>query len=141
LVAVALFFAVVTTGLDRWQDFRFDQRLAAAQQSAEIAARLKQAVGEIADSADRGSLPPEWTKTEILGALTEALPDSVWLDRIHVEAGTVDISGFATEAANLVPLLEDTKTFQDVHFVGPVVRDPEKQKEQFQISMTLRDVE
>lgn len=57
-----------------------------------------------------------------LEALSRALPDEAWLDRLDVSQGIVTIAGSATNADRLVGLLEASKNFSDVQFSAPVMR-------------------
>ncbi|MDX6748722.1 PilN domain-containing protein [Geminicoccaceae bacterium 1502E] len=54
-----------------------------------------------------------------LEALTRALPDSVWLADLALSNGEIQITGYAANAAHLLPLLESTRHFADVRFRAP----------------------
>lgn len=57
-----------------------------------------------------------------LEALSRALPDEAWLDRLEVSQGVVTIVGSATNADRLVGHLEASKHFSDVQFSAPITR-------------------
>ena len=58
----------------------------------------------------------------MLEALSRALPDGAWLDRLDVSQGVLTIAGSATNADRLVGLLEASKHFRDVQFSAPITR-------------------
>jgi general secretion pathway protein L len=57
-----------------------------------------------------------------LEALSRALPDEAWLNRLEVGQGAVTIAGSATSADRLVGLLEASRHFSDVQFSAPITR-------------------
>lgn len=57
-----------------------------------------------------------------LEALSRALPDEAWLDRLEVSQGVVTIAGSATNADRLIGHLEASKLFSDVQFSAPITR-------------------
>lgn len=57
--------------------------------------------------------------TVTLEALARTLPDSVWLADLAMSGDEIQITGFAPNAASLLPLLESTRHFADVRFRAP----------------------
>jgi general secretion pathway protein L len=69
----------------------------------------------------------------VLAALTAALPDTTWVQRVEVDAKRVRLRGTSTTASSLIPILEDSPMFRRVTFDAPVTRNPATGKEQFQL--------
>jgi Tfp pilus assembly protein PilN len=76
--------------------------------------------------------------TVLLAALTDALPDSGWLDGIHLDGSDLMISGFAPAAADLIAALERSGSFTNVRFAAAVVHDPARRAERFQIAASFK---
>jgi general secretion pathway protein L len=72
-----------------------------------------------------------------LEALSRALPDEAWLDRLEVSQGAVTIAGSATNADRLVGLLEASKHFSDVQFSAPITRADGEARETFTITAKI----
>ena len=69
----------------------------------------------------------------VLAALTAALPDTTWVQRVEVDAYRVRLRGTSTTASSLIPIIEDSPMFHRVTFDAPVTRNPATGKEQFQL--------
>jgi general secretion pathway protein L len=74
---------------------------------------------------------------EIWGELTRTLPDTAWISQLQATKRKVSISGFATEAAPLIGILEHEPLFRQVAFTNPVSFDPSVGAERFGISFEL----
>jgi general secretion pathway protein L len=65
----------------------------------------------------------------VLEALSRALPDDAFLSELELSGDRLRIAGFATNAAPLVPLLEELPALEDVRFQAPssktILEDPE----------------
>jgi len=65
----------------------------------------------------------------VLEALSRALPDDAFLSELELSGDRLRIAGFATNAAPLVPLLEELPALEDVRFRAPssktILEDPE----------------
>ena len=64
----------------------------------------------------------------------------VRLDRLAFDGSTIDISGFAPDAASLLLRLGQSPASHDVHFLGPTVRDAASGREHFQIGLKSAEV-
>jgi Tfp pilus assembly protein PilN len=73
----------------------------------------------------------------VLLELTRVMPDSVRVLDLRLEGDVVALSGLAGNAADLIGLLERSKSFSDVKFASPVVRKSESGVERFEIGMRL----
>ncbi len=136
LAGLVLALAAALFATDHWQAADRTARLERVQADADLARALQQRLG--APGRDAAALrqgrPP---MTEVLAALTRALPDGTWLERLSITDGALDMTGLAPDAAALIPLLERTPPFRNVRFAGAVVRDMRVGRERFQITLDL----
>jgi general secretion pathway protein L len=70
----------------------------------------------------------------VLRELTELLPPDVWLTSFSADRGGIELTGFAGSAAQLIPLLEASPTFERVEFTSPVTKG--RDREQFRLRAT-----
>ena len=78
--------------------------------------------------------------TEVLaltGALSELLPDGVWLDQIIIDGTEVTLVGFAPSAAEVTRILTDLPALSDIKFASPVIRDNSQSIERFRIAANI----
>lgn len=78
--------------------------------------------------------------TEVLaltGALSEILPDGVWLDQIVIDGLDVTLVGYAASAADVTRILTEDARLTDISFASPVIRDNSQSIERFRIAATL----
>lgn len=59
----------------------------------------------------------------VLEALSELLPDSVWLSDLTIEGGNVTLNGFADDAAAVLGLVEGSPYFAGAEFRAPSTRE------------------
>jgi len=59
--------------------------------------------------------------TEILRELTGLLPDTAYLSELNFRERTVEITGLAPSASQLLPVLETSPLFKGVEFSAPIV--------------------
>jgi Tfp pilus assembly protein PilN len=78
-----------------------------------------------------------WQKLNLLQEVTHLLPDGTWLQELHISEETVEINGYSTHAADLVPPLENSPYFTQVEFTAPIIRDNQN-REVFRIRMRLK---
>jgi hypothetical protein len=67
-----------------------------------------------------------------LRELTEALPNDAWLTTLSLDAKGVELTGAASAASTLIPLLENSPRLERVEFSSPVTRGRDN-REQFRI--------
>src|SRR5439155_7914757 len=67
----------------------------------------------------------------VLRELTELLPNDAWLTLVSLDAKGVELTGQASAASALIPLLENSPRFERVEFASPVTRG--RDREQFRI--------
>src|SRR5205814_5248930 len=78
-------------------------------------------------SLENGSVRP----LPLLRELTELLPNDAWLTLLSADTKGVELTGQASAAAALIPLLENSPRLERVEFSSPVTRG--RDKEQFRI--------
>jgi len=74
--------------------------------------------------------------TEILRELTGLLPDSAYLSELTFRERTVEITGLAPSASQLLPVIEASPLFSGVEFSAPIVAQGAG-LERFRIRMRL----
>lgn len=72
-----------------------------------------------------------------LEAMSRALPDDAWLNRLEVAQGIVTISGNAANAAALIERLETSRHFADVQLSAPTTRADGETGEAFTITARI----
>lgn len=78
-------------------------------------------------SLETGSVRP----LPLLRELTDLLPNDAWLTLLSADTKGVELTGQASAAAALIPLLENSPRLERVEFSSPVTRG--RDKEQFRI--------
>jgi len=79
----------------------------------------------------------DWQKLRLLQELTRLLPDGTWLQQVQIDEDSVEIYGYSSRAADLVPPLENSRYFRQVEFTMPITRDNQN-REIFRIRMQLK---
>ncbi len=74
----------------------------------------------------------------ILKELTTRLPSDVWLQNLAIKQSAAVITGTADSTSKLIPLLEQSDLFTDVHFVDSISHV--KDREQFKIKLPLKSM-
>lgn len=67
----------------------------------------------------------------LLRELTELIPPDAWLTTMSLDTKTIELTGQATAANQLIPLLEGSPRLEKVEFASPVTKG--RDKEQFRI--------
>lgn len=73
----------------------------------------------------------------ILEELSFILPDTTYLTSFSVRQSQVKITGFSSDAAALIPLVDSSKVFANPRFVSAVVRTPDRKGEQFDLELEV----
>jgi len=74
---------------------------------------------------------------EIMKEITAILPETAWVQRFSLSAGSVEIEGYADTTSNLIPLLESAPRFRDVAFLSPITKGRDG-KERFRIGLKVQ---
>ena len=78
-----------------------------------------------------------WQKLYLLQQLAKVLPDGTWLQELQIGEDSVEMNGYSSHAAELVPPLENSPYFTQVEFTAPITRDNQN-REVFRIRMRLK---
>jgi Tfp pilus assembly protein PilN len=81
-----------------------------------------------ADGVEAAAIRP----LPVLRDLTELLPNDAWLTTVSLDPKGVELTGAASAASTLIPLLENSPRLERVEFSSPVTRSRDN-KEQFRI--------
>jgi general secretion pathway protein L len=77
---------------------------------------------------------------ELLGRLSTLLPDSVYLTRLELRGHTVNISGLAANAAEVMEILGAQPGFHEVRAPAAITRDPLSKRESFAIEFRFSSI-
>jgi Tfp pilus assembly protein PilN len=81
------------------------------------------------------------SKLDILKELTEIIPDEMWLTRFsYVERKgkkEIELSGYADTASEIIPILEESKLFENVKFKSSIVKDVKSNKERLNVTAVV----
>ena len=74
---------------------------------------------------------------KILAALTNDIPDGVWISQISITNNEVRLAGFSDHApSELVVILQQNPLFLETRLSGPVVRDRRLERDRFEMVLT-----
>jgi general secretion pathway protein L len=109
------------------------------RKAADAAAKLREQVQTLARTraaaaTQREALP---LVVDVLAELTARLPDDTWLTDLRLSDAHMQLSGYASSAATLVPVIENSPMFQGARLSGPVLPDASMQRERFSIEADL----
>jgi general secretion pathway protein L len=109
------------------------------RKAADAAAKLREQVQTLARTraaaaTQREALP---LMVDVLAELTARLPDDTWLTDLRLSDAHMQLSGYASSAATLVPVIENSPMFQGARLSGPVLPDASMQRERFSIEADL----
>ncbi len=107
------------------------QSIEGLQSDAERLEKLSGAIGKIKDS--------EISKIKLLEELTIVFPEDSWLTEFRYKAGErkVKLSGYAVSASKLIPILEESKLFENVKFTSPITTEKGRDRERFRLEMIV----
>ena len=109
------------------------------RKAADAAAKLREQVQTLARTraaaaTQREALP---LVVDVLAELTARLPDDTWLTDLRLSDAHMQLSGYASSAATLVPIIENSPMFEGARLSGPVLPDESMQRERFSIEADL----
>ena len=67
-------------------------------------------------------------KLPVLEELSHSLPKDTWLTHLKIKQKKIEIKGYTPVASKLIPILEQSKSFQDTGFVGTIVSESAGEK-------------
>ncbi len=74
----------------------------------------------------------------ILREMTQLIPETAWIQDLSFSEKGIQISGYATSASELIPILEDSPLFKDVVFLSTITKEKDG-KERFRIGLKLEN--
>ncbi|HEY8015884.1 MAG TPA: PilN domain-containing protein [Dongiaceae bacterium] len=109
------------------------------RKAADAAAKLREQVQTLARTraaaaTQREALP---LVVDVLAELTARLPDDTWLTDLRLSDVHMQLGGYASSAATLVPIIENSPMFEGARLSGPVLPDSSMQRERFSIEADL----
>jgi len=137
LAAATLLLALAIPAVTMIRDERRLDALNAAL--ARLAPQVRE-VEQVAGAAERARREVETLRSfeaqhvrvlPLLRELTELLPQDVWLTNLSLDKKGLELAGFANAAAQLIPILEASPTFDRVEFTSPVTKG--RDREQFRL--------
>ena len=66
--------------------------------------------------------------SEVVALVTELLPDDTWLERLSIDAETVEMSGYSSNAAGLIDRFETHPAFLEPIFRSPITREDGRER-------------
>jgi general secretion pathway protein L len=143
LVVVAAGLGVGALLLQGYQDRQYMYRLDAAARALDTQVRQVDLIAK--DLNERKRLLNAMRTVEsgtlralpLLRELTDLLPQDAWLNSLSVDSKSVELTGQAGAASQLIPLLENSGWLAGVEFTSPVTRG--RDREQFRIKAALEN--
>lgn len=105
---------------------RLDPEVKAVEQIGTQVVQQKRLLATL-QSAEAGGLRP----LPVLRELTELIPNDAWLHSLAMDRQGLELTGQATAASQLIPLLDGSSSLERVEFTAPVTKV--QAKEQFRI--------
>lgn len=138
--ALALSAAWITVTRHETAVAELEEQLAAARSSVAAAQSAQTETGarllEMKSVSELKTNRAEMVR--IVEEVTRLLPDSAWLTDLSIADGVIDMSGFANQAAGLLPVLEASPLFTDAAPTSPVTLDASRNQERFSFRLRLR---
>lgn len=75
----------------------------------------------------------------LINALADAIDETAWLDRVTLNRETIEIQGYAANAAEILYIVDELPHFSDARFKSAISRDAKSGKERFQIRAVLTE--
>jgi general secretion pathway protein L len=76
--------------------------------------------------------------TLIVEEVTRLVPDTAWLEELHIEGDGVEIAGLATSASNLLQIFERSAMFHETRFTAPLRLESGSDRERFRLRTRLK---
>jgi general secretion pathway protein L len=106
---------------------------------AEVIQRIGQDIEQLRESAnflvDKKRATP--LTLDIIDELTRLLPDNTWVNNLTIKGKEVQIQGFSTTAATLIPIIDGSQLFMNPRFRSSVISSQDSDEERFHLSMDI----
>lgn len=120
---------------------RLDTEIARVKSAADGALALRAELD--AEAAEAGFLAEaknsRASMTQLLAELTRLVPDDSYIIQLEIKEGTIQISGFADRASDLITILDQSAVFTSPTFQSAVTRNRRRGKERFQIAIDVAE--
>lgn len=140
MIATGISCLVAPLRIEKIQGHEIDRQMALIKGEVRKAEAIKKEgdllAGEIATINSFKQNSP--MALAILKELTTILPKSAWLTRVRIAETTVDIEGYASAAAELLPKLEASSYLKKVEFASTTTRDQRLNADRFAIKMEIK---
>jgi general secretion pathway protein L len=141
LVALGLALIAIMLPLNKKQQLveRLERDIAVVRAEAEQSLAIRDQLDLLATKARflAATKNQRLTMTEVLAELTRTLPDHSHITQLQIRDNSVELSGLADKASDLIAILDQSPLLASPAFQSPVTRDPRSDKERFQISVDL----
>lgn len=115
------------------------EQQAALRQQALVAERLRAEWEARQGGGDLDALKRRHTGAlGLIAGLTRLLPDDAWLTELRLTGQEVILAGYAPSAAELISAIERSGLMERARFLAPVIQDPLRKRERFQIGAELK---
>jgi general secretion pathway protein L len=116
---------------------------------ASVAAELEASLAEARQGAHNGrdgidpvgrlvAMKADVSVLEVWDELSRILPDHTFLTEWHMADGKVTLSGFSSDAARLVRIIDQSPLFAGAALTAPITPDVAEHKDRFSISFKVR---
>lgn len=137
LLLFAVFYIPVhqLATLDQSLQTKVEEEKETAKQTMAVRGELEQTIKAANFLDERKKSVP--SALAVLDKLTRALPDNTWLLTFNQNNTEVKISGYSSAAAELISAIDAVPLFTKPAFTSPIVQDPQKKLERFEILFSL----
>ncbi len=114
-------------------------QLNSAQQMAAITTKTRQKIAQVVKEKSFLAVTRRDTPfaVDVVNEITRIVPDGVWLEKLSIKKGQVQLHGQAPAAAKLIAIIEASEKFSGAQFRAPVTQGSEGDLERFVISAAL----
>ena len=141
IFALALYLITNSINNTTLREAAFDKELKELKLKAKKVDQLRDQAEKIEESSAAISKirRADFSKIKFLEELTLIIPMDGWLSDFRYKASEhkVKLSGYAVSASKLIPILEESKLFENVKFTSPITTDKKTGKEKFRIEMKV----
>lgn len=114
----------------------------AAEEAEETALLVRQRLDTIKTASDQLVALQKFrdqqvSMLDIWEELSRILPDGSWLQTLSLKENRLQIEGLASNAEELIPLLEASSMFEDVKFASPVYKNSAESHVRFSIALQI----
>lgn len=137
LLAVSVMYVPVSqlNATDELLQSQVAEERKAADRTLGMRAELEQTVKATQFLNERKKNVP--SALNVLNELTKVIPDNTWLLTLNQDNSQLKISGYSAAAAELISALDAVPFFKKPAFTSPIVQEPQRKLERFEISFEV----